>query len=906
VKRIILMIFLVFSMLALISCGAGTNSSDYISVTEGAKEGGLVVSKGKTVKGSEVYKIEPANSQSTYRSYGVSNDMTKSVTIENTSMDLSNYLPPVQNQGKTNSCVGWAWGYYYKTAQENIEKKITDYELRNDANNICSPSFVYNHIAMSEDKGSMPADAFKLLNDFGCASLKEMPFNESEYEAFKNNQSDLSWPSEDAYTGAIASRTNGGSSQYKSISTKTDDSLNQVKQLLLNKKMALLGVGIYDSYEKFKGDNNIVTSSITNSQSKGTHAQCLVGFDDDKETADGKGAFKVVNSWGTEWGDKGFYWISYQAMKGKFVIDNEVLYVEDRVNYSSKKVAVFEADGSIGKGSSMSIKVGEKEKVFFDFKNGGVNQRSSKMPDSKIVLDLNDYAADLINGVKVTLNSQTQISSNGGSQYGQNSYGFFFPIPFFNQRPTGYNQIPGSNEQQGEYQNSNMVIKSFIYKHDDVINAANETGKAVATITVSDSSDPVVDDGTTTPVDDGTDPGDITSCVEDNSSCSSGLCSNSLSNMASQMGFQMFEMFSWMPFMGDMMDSAAGAFFDKVLDDPKITIELMICAKGNTALVDTMIKVIGDNPRLLTKMAQIMKVSPLFVSHFADLAIKNEKLGRFFFAKINTELYESLTIAMEKSATVVKFVGILMETHAKNEMKPGTPFADVFFNIGSADNDSDGNELSNERFYYTMFKSVDGATSFMKALGSLDENMQKALLDFVFLSKTQDRNGNVVEHKNQRYLNNYVIIKALAQGILPLMMGEDEDKKKAATELFNSFMPQLMNFDDKGNVTSPKETGIAFFQALMAKMTFEYVGANGEMPQGQFQPNPEWGAANMLMQAMMGMFPQELFGQMMQMEQFKPETLQEAPTPRDFKPGSSSDDGDTSDDGVMDGKFLKE
>lgn len=42
---------------------------------------------------------------------------------------------------------------------------------------------------------------------------------------------------------------------------------------------------------------------------KGRHAMVVVGYDDNK------GAFKVLNSWGTSWGQGGFGWIAYSAFK---------------------------------------------------------------------------------------------------------------------------------------------------------------------------------------------------------------------------------------------------------------------------------------------------------------------------------------------------------------------------------------------------------------------------------------------------------------------------------------------------------------------------------------------------------------------------------------------------------------
>jgi len=48
----------------------------------------------------------------------------------------------------------------------------------------------------------------------------------------------------------------------------------------------------------------------------GTHAVLLCGYDDTHDNGDGTlGAFLLKNSWGTQWGDNGFCWVSYEYAK---------------------------------------------------------------------------------------------------------------------------------------------------------------------------------------------------------------------------------------------------------------------------------------------------------------------------------------------------------------------------------------------------------------------------------------------------------------------------------------------------------------------------------------------------------------------------------------------------------------
>ncbi|WP_048147146.1 C1 family peptidase [Pyrococcus abyssi] len=47
----------------------------------------------------------------------------------------------------------------------------------------------------------------------------------------------------------------------------------------------------------------------------GGHAVTIIGYDDNTTTPDGKGALIMVNSWGTDWGDNGFWKYSYKAAR---------------------------------------------------------------------------------------------------------------------------------------------------------------------------------------------------------------------------------------------------------------------------------------------------------------------------------------------------------------------------------------------------------------------------------------------------------------------------------------------------------------------------------------------------------------------------------------------------------------
>ena len=44
---------------------------------------------------------------------------------------------------------------------------------------------------------------------------------------------------------------------------------------------------------------------------EGGHAILAVGYDDNKKIGSANGALLIRNSWGTQWGDKGYGWLPY-------------------------------------------------------------------------------------------------------------------------------------------------------------------------------------------------------------------------------------------------------------------------------------------------------------------------------------------------------------------------------------------------------------------------------------------------------------------------------------------------------------------------------------------------------------------------------------------------------------------
>ncbi|NCN09421.1 MAG: cysteine protease [Leptospira sp.] len=215
------------------------------------------------------------------------------------SVDLSSQMPPVGHQGRQSSCVAWATGYAMKSYLAKSTGKIPDYDppfAGGSGQNVFSPSFIYNQQNGGKDAGLYYYKTLDFLQNNGVASWKSMPYNENDFKK---------QPSKDAKNEALANRIKS----YTRLNHKKPD---DIKHVLNGGNVVLFGIIIDDAFYNLKGDE---VYDANGGQNYGGHGMVIVGFDDKKTSKSGKkGAFKFQNSWGTNWGDKGFGWISYSML----------------------------------------------------------------------------------------------------------------------------------------------------------------------------------------------------------------------------------------------------------------------------------------------------------------------------------------------------------------------------------------------------------------------------------------------------------------------------------------------------------------------------------------------------------------------------------------------------------------
>ncbi len=123
-----------------------------------------------------------------------------------------------------------------------------------------------------------------------------------------------------------------------------------IKQVIMDYGAAYASLWWDSRYEDpTRGTYYLPKNHITNTYYGGGHAITIVGWDDNYlptnftgsyvgATPPGKGAFIVKNSWGTDWGESGYCYISYYD---RFLASYTDYYSNDQSYYSSDEVTIF-------------------------------------------------------------------------------------------------------------------------------------------------------------------------------------------------------------------------------------------------------------------------------------------------------------------------------------------------------------------------------------------------------------------------------------------------------------------------------------------------------------------------------------------------------------------------------------
>jgi C1A family cysteine protease len=197
-----------------------------------------------------------------------------------TSVDLSKKCPPVYDQGQLGSCTANAIAAAIEFDQK---KKFVPSRL----------FIYYNERAMENtilsDSGAQIRDGIKSVATQGAPPEKDWPYVIGDFSKK---------PPAKAYTDA--------KSDLITLYQRVIQDLNTMQGCLASGFPFVFGFTVYESFEGEQVAKTGILSMPASSEKRvGGHAVLAVGYDDTKRE------FIVRNSWGTDWGLKGYFKMPY-------------------------------------------------------------------------------------------------------------------------------------------------------------------------------------------------------------------------------------------------------------------------------------------------------------------------------------------------------------------------------------------------------------------------------------------------------------------------------------------------------------------------------------------------------------------------------------------------------------------
>ena len=265
------------------------------------------------------------------------------------SLDLSTEptFPAVGNQASQPSCAAWAATYYAYGFAEATDLGWTG-ASSGSPDQLMSPGWTYNKVNGWRDSGSSMDGNMFVIRDWGAATLATMPYDDSE---------DLDWGSPSAFREAPEHRAD----EVFYIPYSGATTVDAIKALVSEGTLVTFGLDALQ-YDSGFADGNFILSAAEYSSYILNHAQTIVGFDDSVADDGEVGAFRVVNSWGVEWGDDGFYWFTYEAFLELGEMDMLYLnYITDIPDYSPELVAVWHFNTAPARNADIAVGLGPIE-----------------------------------------------------------------------------------------------------------------------------------------------------------------------------------------------------------------------------------------------------------------------------------------------------------------------------------------------------------------------------------------------------------------------------------------------------------------------------------------------------------------------------------------------------------------
>jgi C1A family cysteine protease len=201
-------------------------------------------------------------------------------------------MPQIYDQGSLGSCTANSLAFLYAfTTIKQLNKTLI------------SPSrlFIYYNERKIEgtinfDNGAVLSDGFRSLSSVGTCSESQWPYVQTQFAKA---------PPTACYTSAKLNRA----LSY----TTLGQSLQNFKMSIVQNMPFIIGFYVWSNFlSASNSDNGLMPMPTSNDSIIGGHAVVAVGYDDTILMPNNEyGAFLIRNSWGTNWGLNGYFYMPY-------------------------------------------------------------------------------------------------------------------------------------------------------------------------------------------------------------------------------------------------------------------------------------------------------------------------------------------------------------------------------------------------------------------------------------------------------------------------------------------------------------------------------------------------------------------------------------------------------------------
>ena len=246
------------------------------------------------------------------------------------SHSMKQYCPTIIEQ-EGGSCVGFSVAYAAASITHNYLNDITEWNHK--FVNIFDPYYIYSSIKGDDIEcatascscGTWIWDALDVMIDYGCKKMDVDPYLSCQNNLSKRNLQQ------------IVNRTMAYSidNYYVLIEPNEEVDIDLIKSFVASNYPIITAMYVDDSFDRV---NKIGASYSPNGNAENWsgHAVTIVGYDDYKNG----GSFEIMNSYGEDWGDNGYFWISYKDFK-QYGAEAYAFYKED---WSSWQEDISEGD----------------------------------------------------------------------------------------------------------------------------------------------------------------------------------------------------------------------------------------------------------------------------------------------------------------------------------------------------------------------------------------------------------------------------------------------------------------------------------------------------------------------------------------------------------------------------------